>query len=46
MVTPGGTIPHQDWTYIARPEEALGVFAAFAFDLLDVPALMRGAEVV
>jgi 5-methylphenazine-1-carboxylate 1-monooxygenase len=39
-------MPSQDWTSIARREEALAAFAAFDFDCLDVPALIRGAEVV
>jgi 5-methylphenazine-1-carboxylate 1-monooxygenase len=39
-------MPPQDWTYIARREEALAAFAPFVFDFLDVPALIRGAEEV
>jgi len=42
----GRPMPPQDWTYTARREEVLAAFAAFAFDFLDVPALIRGAEVV
>lgn len=41
-----GSMPTQDWTYIARREDALGAFASFVFDFIDVPALIRGAEVV
>jgi 5-methylphenazine-1-carboxylate 1-monooxygenase len=41
-----GRMPRQDWTYIARREEALAAFASFDFDFLDVPALIRGAKVV
>ena len=39
-------MPPQDWTYIARREEALAAFAPFVFDFIDVPALIRGAEEV
>lgn len=39
-------MPPQDWTYVAPKEEVLEPFASFAFDFLDVPALIRGAEVV
>src|SRR5207245_10347486 len=38
--------PTQDWTYIARREDVLAAFAFFVFDFLDVPALIRGAEVI
>ena len=36
-------MPTQDWTNIARQEEVL---AAFVFDFLDVPELIRGADVI
>jgi 2-polyprenyl-6-methoxyphenol hydroxylase-like FAD-dependent oxidoreductase len=39
-------MPSQDWTYIARREDVLAAFASFSFDFLDVPALIRGAEVI
>jgi 5-methylphenazine-1-carboxylate 1-monooxygenase len=41
-----GTMPPQDWTSIGGREEALAAFASFEFKFLDVPALIRGAEVV
>jgi 2-polyprenyl-6-methoxyphenol hydroxylase-like FAD-dependent oxidoreductase len=41
-----GPMPSQDWTYIARREDVLAAFASFSFDFLDVPALIRGAEVI
>jgi 2-polyprenyl-6-methoxyphenol hydroxylase-like FAD-dependent oxidoreductase len=41
-----GTMPEQDWGRTARADEILGTFAAFVFDFLDVPALIRGAEVI
>jgi 2-polyprenyl-6-methoxyphenol hydroxylase-like FAD-dependent oxidoreductase len=44
--TDGGEMPAQDWSYIARSEDVLAAFASFVFDFLDVPALIRGAEVV
>jgi 2-polyprenyl-6-methoxyphenol hydroxylase-like FAD-dependent oxidoreductase len=42
----GGPMPPQDWTYAARREDVLAPFAPFVFDFLDVPALIRGAEVI
>ena len=42
----GRPMPPQDWTYTARLEDVLGPFASFRFDFLDVPALMKGAEVL
>ena len=39
-------VPPQDWTHVGRREEVLEAFAPFVFDFLDVPALIRGAEVV
>jgi 2-polyprenyl-6-methoxyphenol hydroxylase-like FAD-dependent oxidoreductase len=41
-----GAMPEQDWGCTARAEDILGTFAAFVFDFLDVPALIRGAEVI
>jgi 2-polyprenyl-6-methoxyphenol hydroxylase-like FAD-dependent oxidoreductase len=42
----GRPMPQQDWEHTARLEEVLTPFAAFRFDFLDVPALIRGAEVI
>ncbi len=39
-------MPPQDWTYMAQRQEVLACFRSFVFDFLDVPALIRGAEVV
>jgi 2-polyprenyl-6-methoxyphenol hydroxylase-like FAD-dependent oxidoreductase len=39
-------MPPQDWTYVARREEVLEAFAAYVFDFLDMPALIRGADEV
>jgi len=41
-----GDMPDQDWTHVAQREEVLGAFASFVFDFLDVPSLIRGAEVI
>jgi 2-polyprenyl-6-methoxyphenol hydroxylase-like FAD-dependent oxidoreductase len=46
QTTAGEKMPTQDWTYIARREEALVAFASFAYDFLDLPALIGGADVV
>jgi 2-polyprenyl-6-methoxyphenol hydroxylase-like FAD-dependent oxidoreductase len=42
----GGPLPPQDWTHAARREDALAPFAAYVFDFLDLPALIRATEVV
>jgi 2-polyprenyl-6-methoxyphenol hydroxylase-like FAD-dependent oxidoreductase len=42
----GRPMPEQDWTHTSRHEDAVAPFASFVFDVLDVPALIRGAEVV
>jgi len=39
-------MPRQDWEHTARLEDVLEPFASYAFDFLDVPALIRGAEVI
>jgi 5-methylphenazine-1-carboxylate 1-monooxygenase len=39
-------MPRQDWNHIARLEEVLQPFASHVFDFLDVPSLIRGAEVI
>lgn len=36
----------QDWTYMARREEVLAAFIPYAFDFVDVPALIRGTEAI
>lgn len=41
-----GPLPVQDWTYTANQSDVLGAFASFTFDFLDVPALIREAEVI
>jgi 5-methylphenazine-1-carboxylate 1-monooxygenase len=42
----GQPMPPQDWDHTAHPDEVLVPFAAFGFDFLDVPALIRGAGVI
>lgn len=42
----GRPMPKQDWSHVADRGEALGPFGEFAFDALDVPALIQGAETV
>lgn len=39
-------MPRQDWNHTVRLEEVIEPFASFVFDFLDVPALIRGAEVI
>ncbi len=39
-------MPRQDWGHTARLEEVLAPFASYTFDFLDVPAMIRGAEVI
>jgi len=43
---PDQPMPAQDWEHTARAEDAVEPFAAFVFDFLDVPALIRGASAV
>ena len=43
---PDQPMPTQDWEHTARLEDVLEPFASFVFDFLDVPALIRGAEVI
>ena len=45
-IADAGPTPTQDWTSLARREEALEAFSSFDFEFLDVPALIRGAEEV
>src|SRR5262245_1344835 len=40
------SMPPQDWHHTARVEDVLEPFASFAFDFLDVPALIRAPEVI
>jgi 2-polyprenyl-6-methoxyphenol hydroxylase-like FAD-dependent oxidoreductase len=42
----GGPMPAQDWQHAVDREQVLATFASFRFDFLDVPALIRSAEVV
>jgi 2-polyprenyl-6-methoxyphenol hydroxylase-like FAD-dependent oxidoreductase len=42
----GRPMPPQDWMHTARLKDALAPFASFRFDVLDVPAMMRAAEVL
>jgi 5-methylphenazine-1-carboxylate 1-monooxygenase len=39
-------MPTQDWEYAARPADVLAAFESFAFDFLDMPALIRGAATI
>jgi 2-polyprenyl-6-methoxyphenol hydroxylase-like FAD-dependent oxidoreductase len=39
-------MPQQDWEHTARLDEVLEPFASYVFDFLDVPALIRGADVI
>jgi 5-methylphenazine-1-carboxylate 1-monooxygenase len=39
-------MPRQDWEHTARVEDVLEPFGSYVFDFLDVPALIRGAEVI
>lgn len=39
-------MPPQDWDHTARLEDAITPFASYAFDFLDIPALIRGTEVI
>ena len=43
---PDQPMPLQDWEHTARVEEVLEPFASYIFDFLDVPAMIRGAEVI
>ena len=43
---PDQPMPMQDWEHTARLEEVLEPFASYVFDFLDIPALIRGAEVI
>ena len=42
----GGPMPPQDWTFAADRNDLLDAFKSFTFDSLDVPALIRDAEVI
>ena len=39
-------MPVQDWEHRAAAEEAVAPFKAYTFDFLDVPAMIRRAEVI
>jgi 2-polyprenyl-6-methoxyphenol hydroxylase-like FAD-dependent oxidoreductase len=39
-------MPRQDWEHTTRVEDVLEPFASYVFEFLDVPALIRGAEVI
>ena len=39
-------MPRQDWEHTARVEDVLEPFGSYIFDFLDVPAVIRGAEVI
>lgn len=39
-------MPRQDWNHTAQVEEVLEPFASFAFDFLDMTALVRGATAI
>lgn len=41
-----GPMPVQDWTYHANRQEVLDAFGSFDFDFLNIPALIREAEVI
>jgi 2-polyprenyl-6-methoxyphenol hydroxylase-like FAD-dependent oxidoreductase len=45
-VAAGQPMPRQDWDHTARPEDVLAPFAAYDFDFLDLPALVRGAAAI
>jgi len=42
----GQPMPRQGWEYRATAEEAVAPFESFRFDFLDVPAMIRAADVV
>lgn len=39
-------MPKQDWRHTARIDEVLEPFAAYQFDFLDVPSMIRNAEAI
>jgi 2-polyprenyl-6-methoxyphenol hydroxylase-like FAD-dependent oxidoreductase len=43
---PDQPMPTQDWEHMARAEDVIEPFAPYVFDFLDVPAIIRGAEVI
>ncbi len=45
-VAAGQPMPRQAWDRTARPEDVLAPFAAYSFDFLDLPALVRGAAAI
>jgi 2-polyprenyl-6-methoxyphenol hydroxylase-like FAD-dependent oxidoreductase len=40
------SMPRQDWEHTARVEDVLPHFSSYAFDFLDVPALIRRTDVI
>jgi 2-polyprenyl-6-methoxyphenol hydroxylase-like FAD-dependent oxidoreductase len=42
----GQPMPAQDWEHRATADEAVAPFTSYAFDFLDVPAMIRGAEAI
>jgi 5-methylphenazine-1-carboxylate 1-monooxygenase len=43
---PSGAMPAQDWEYTTSREPVAEAFASFAFDWLDFPALIAGADTI
>lgn len=39
-------MPLQDWNHTAPPADVLEPFGSYVFDFLDIPALIRSAEVI
>jgi 2-polyprenyl-6-methoxyphenol hydroxylase-like FAD-dependent oxidoreductase len=42
----GKPMPPQEWDHAARLEDAVAPFNSFVFDFLDIPELIRGAQVI
>jgi 2-polyprenyl-6-methoxyphenol hydroxylase-like FAD-dependent oxidoreductase len=42
----GGAMPEQDWEYTTAHEPVAEAFGSFAFDWLDFPALIAGADTI
>jgi 5-methylphenazine-1-carboxylate 1-monooxygenase len=43
---PDQPMPRQDWEYTANVEDVVQPFVSFNFDFLDIPKMIRGAEVI
>ena len=39
-------MPQQDWEHTAQADEATEPFSSYVFDFLDVPAMIRAAEII